>query len=94
MPARVYQNACGKPDDPRIIACGDARGVILPPHVYRTKVQKVLARHDILRIADEINCGSGGTGDRFAFETCGIPPDMMTMAQPLTAGSFRLRLWQ
>lgn len=65
-----------------------AGGVILPPEGYWAEVQEVLARHDILLIADEIICGFGRTGQWFGCETYGIAPDMMTMAKQLTASVF------
>ncbi|MCR9151600.1 MAG: aminotransferase [Rhodobacteraceae bacterium] len=65
-----------------------AGGVILPPEGYWAEVQEVLARHDILLIADEIITGFGRTGEWFACETYGIAPDMMTMAKQLTAAVF------
>lgn len=65
-------------------------GVILPPEGYWAEVQNVLARHDILLIADEIITGFGRTGAWFACETYGIEPDMMTMAKQLTGGFFPL----
>lgn len=65
-------------------------GVYLPPDGYWAEVQNVLARHDILLIADEIITGFGRTGEWFACETYGIEPDMMTMAKQLTGGLFPL----
>ncbi len=65
-----------------------AGGVILPPDGYWDEIQEVLARHDILLIADEIICGFGRTGEWFACETYGIRPDMMTLAKQLTASIF------
>lgn len=67
-----------------------AGGVILPPEGYWAEVQEVLARHDILLIADEIITGFGRTGEWFACETYGIEPDLMTMAKQLTGGLFPL----
>ena len=67
-----------------------AGGVILPPEGYWAEVQEVLARHDILLIADEIICGFGRTGRWFACETYGIAPDMMTLAKQMTAAVFPL----
>jgi 4-aminobutyrate--pyruvate transaminase len=58
-----------------------AGGVILPPEGYWAEVQEVLARHDILLIADEIITGFGRTGEWFGCETWGIAPDMMTDGQ-------------
>ena len=37
-------------------------GVILPPEGYWPEIQNVLARHDVLLIADEIITGFGRTG--------------------------------
>jgi adenosylmethionine-8-amino-7-oxononanoate aminotransferase len=65
-----------------------AGGVILPPEGYWAEVQEVLARHDILLIADEIITGFGRTGEWFGCETWGIAPDLMTMAKQLTAAVF------
>ncbi len=65
-----------------------AGGVILPPDGYWAEVQHVLARHDILLIADEIITGFGRTGEWFGCQTYNITPDMMTMAKQLTASCF------
>ncbi|MEX0285314.1 MAG: aminotransferase class III-fold pyridoxal phosphate-dependent enzyme [Paracoccaceae bacterium] len=65
-----------------------AGGVILPPDGYWAAIQEVLAKHDILLIADEIITGFGRTGEWFACETFGIDADMMTMAKQLTASVF------
>lgn len=65
-----------------------AGGVILPPDGYWAEVQEVLARHDVLLIADEIITGFGRTGQWFGCQTYGIEPDMMTMAKQLTAACF------
>lgn len=67
-----------------------AGGVILPPDGYWDAIQNVLAKHDILLIADEIITGFGRTGQWFACETYGIRPDMMTMAKQLTSACFPL----
>lgn len=65
-------------------------GVILPPDGYWAEIQNVLARHDILLIADEIITGFGRTGEWFACDTYDISPDLMTMAKQLTASYFPL----
>jgi 4-aminobutyrate--pyruvate transaminase len=62
-----------------------AGGVILPPQTYWEKVQKVLKRHDVLLIADEVICGFGRTGQMFGCDTYGIQPDMVTMAKALSS---------
>ncbi|MBV8429321.1 MAG: aspartate aminotransferase family protein [Hyphomicrobiales bacterium] len=60
-------------------------GCIVPPSTYYDKMQAVLAKHDILFIADEVICGFARTGNMFGCETFGIRPDMMTMAKQLSA---------
>ena len=60
-------------------------GCIVPPKTYYDKMQAVLAKHDILFIADEVICGFARTGNMFGCETFGIRPDMMTMAKQLSA---------
>jgi 4-aminobutyrate--pyruvate transaminase len=62
-----------------------AGGVIVPPRGYYEKVQAVLARHDILFIADEVICGFGRTGRMWGCETFGIEPDIITCAKQLSS---------
>ncbi len=42
-----------------------AGGVLVPPATYFEKVQAVLAKYDVLLIADEVICGFGRTGEMF-----------------------------
>ncbi len=78
-------------EDPETIAAFIAEpvmgagGVIVPPRGYFEKVQRVLRRHDILFIADEVICGFGRTGRMFGCETFGIRPDVMTCAKALSS---------
>ena len=65
-----------------------ASGVIVPPAGYYDKVQAILAKYDILFIADEVICGFGRTGNDFGCTTMGIKPDMMTMAKQLSSAYF------
>lgn len=62
-----------------------AGGVILPPATYFDKVQKVLAKYDVLLIADEVVCGYGRTGETFGSITYGLKPDMLTSAKGLSS---------
>ncbi len=63
-----------------------AGGVIVPPETYYGKVQAVLAKHDVMLVADEVICGFGRTGNMWGTTTMGLKPDMMTMAKALTSG--------
>ena len=40
-----------------------AGGVIPPPATYFEKIQNVLAKYDVLLVADEVVCGYGRTGE-------------------------------
>jgi len=63
-------------------------GVLLPPEGYFTRVQEVLARHDILLIADEVITGFGRTGQWFGSGTYGLRPDIVSLAKGLTSAYF------
>jgi 4-aminobutyrate--pyruvate transaminase len=63
-----------------------AGGVIVPPATYFEKIQAVLAKHDVLLIADEVICGFGRTGRMFGTETFGLRPDIIVMAKQLSSG--------
>ncbi|MEU3183968.1 aminotransferase [Streptomyces sp. NPDC006923] len=62
-----------------------AGGVIIPPTGYYQRVQEVLARHDILFIADEVITGFGRTGSMFGTTEFDLRPDMMTFAKGLSS---------
>lgn len=62
-----------------------AGGVIIPPATYWDKFQAVLARYDILLVADEVICGFGRTGNMFGSQTFGMKPDMMTLSKQMSS---------
>ena len=62
-----------------------AGGVLLPPSTYFEKVQAVLAKYDVLFIADEVVCGFGRTGNPWGSQTFNIHPDTVTLAKGLTS---------
>ena len=62
-----------------------AGGVLIPPDGYFEKVQAVLAKYDILFIADEVICGFGRTGHVWGSDTYNIKPDIMTSAKQLSS---------
>ncbi len=62
-----------------------AGGVITPPATYFEKIQNVLARHDVLMVADEVICGFGRTGNLWGSQTYGIKPDIVTCAKQLSS---------
>ena len=61
-----------------------AGGVIVPPKGYFEAIGPVLAKYDVLMIADEVICGFGRTGNWFGTETFKIPATSASMAKQLT----------
>jgi len=63
-----------------------AGGVIIPPETYWPKIKEILAKYDILFVADEVICGFGRTGEWFGSDYYDLKPDLMTIAKGLTSG--------
>jgi 4-aminobutyrate aminotransferase len=61
-------------------------GIIVPPANYFKEVKKVLDRHGILFIADEVQSGFGRTGKMFALEHYGVVPDILVTAKGIADG--------
>ena len=66
-------------------------GAITPPRGYWEAIQKVLARHDILLIADEVVTGFGRLGTMFGSDHYGMRPDLITISIPGFASNDELR---
>jgi 4-aminobutyrate---pyruvate transaminase len=62
-----------------------AGGGVFPPAGYYHRLQNVLARHDILFIADEVITGFGRTGSMFATQEFDLQPDLITLAKGLSS---------
>ena len=60
-------------------------GIVPPPKGYWQAIQKVLAKYDILLIADEVVTGFGRLGSMFGSGHYGITPDLITIAKGLTS---------
>jgi L-2,4-diaminobutyrate transaminase len=60
-------------------------GIVPPPAGYWAAVQPILAKHDILLIADEVVTGFGRLGTMFGSPHYGMTPDIMTIAKGLTS---------
>ncbi len=60
-------------------------GIVPPPDGYWAAIQAVLARHDILLIADEVVTGFGRLGTMFGADRYGLKPDLITIAKGLTS---------
>ena len=62
-----------------------AGGAVTPPRTYFEKIQAVLAKYDVLMVADEVITGFFRTGCRYASETFGIRPDILVIAKQLSS---------
>jgi len=62
-----------------------AGGVILPPKGYFPAITRVLAKHGIALIDDEVITGFGRTGNWFGCQTYGFQPETMTIAKALSS---------
>jgi taurine--2-oxoglutarate transaminase len=60
-------------------------GILAPPKGYLEGLKAILDKHGILLVCDEVMCGWGRTGKRFAFEHSSVVPDICTMAKGLTS---------
>lgn len=60
-------------------------GIVPPPAGYWPAIQKVLKKHDILIIADEVVTGFGRLGTMFGADHYGIEADIITIAKGLTS---------
>jgi adenosylmethionine-8-amino-7-oxononanoate aminotransferase len=65
---------------------GATAGAVPPTPGYFRRVREVLDRHGILLIADEVMCGMGRTGTRYAIEQEGVVPDLVAIAKGLGGG--------
>ncbi|MCE7029197.1 aspartate aminotransferase family protein [Jiella avicenniae] len=61
-------------------------GIIGAPTEYWQGVRTLCDRHDVLWVADEVQCGYGRTGKFYAFEHHGVVPDVTALAKSLGGG--------
>lgn len=61
-------------------------GVVPLPADYLHGVEALCRKHDILFMCDEVQAGLCRTGKFWAFQTCGLKPDIISMAKSLANG--------
>jgi 4-aminobutyrate aminotransferase-like enzyme len=61
-------------------------GIITPPVDYFLEIEKILKRHGILLVVDEVQTGFCRTGKMFGIEHYGVEPDIMAMAKGIANG--------
>lgn len=99
MSQEEFGKQCAQALEDQILALGEdkvaafiaepvqgAGGAIIPPDSYWPAVKEVLAKYDILLIADEVICGFGRLGEWFGSIHYGLKPDLMPIAKGLSSG--------
>jgi 4-aminobutyrate aminotransferase/(S)-3-amino-2-methylpropionate transaminase len=61
-------------------------GIITPPDEYFLEIDKILKKHDILFVVDEVQTGFCRTGKMFGIEHYNVEPDIMAMAKGIADG--------
>jgi diaminobutyrate-2-oxoglutarate transaminase len=61
-------------------------GVMPAPAFWLRELRRICDEHGILLIFDEIQCGVGKTGYRFAYEESGINPDILCLSKAIGGG--------
>jgi acetylornithine/N-succinyldiaminopimelate aminotransferase len=61
-------------------------GIFPVSEAFWDRARALTLDHDAALIADEIQCGLGRTGRRFAYEQFDALPDIVTVAKPLAGG--------
>ena len=61
-------------------------GVRELPADYLRAAEQICHEQGLLLLIDEVQTGLGRTGDWFAFQECGLRPDVVTMAKALAGG--------
>ncbi|KAL2272697.1 hypothetical protein FJTKL_06210 [Diaporthe vaccinii] len=65
-------------------------GVIVPPSGYLKEVEQLCKKHNVLFIADEVQCGLGRAGANLAHHRYGVRPDLVVVAKALAGGMYPL----
>jgi predicted acetylornithine/succinylornithine family transaminase len=61
-------------------------GVYPVSESFWARARELATQHDAAMIADEIQCGMGRTGRKFAYQKFAAKPDIVTVAKPLAGG--------
>ncbi len=65
---------------------GASGGALIPPDGYWQAVRALCDERDILLLTDEVMCGFGRTGTRFALDRWAVEPDVMVAGKGLGGG--------
>ncbi|HEY8716056.1 MAG TPA: aminotransferase class III-fold pyridoxal phosphate-dependent enzyme, partial [Candidatus Acidoferrum sp.] len=82
LEAKLDDTVCGV-----LLETVQGEGGIFPvSEDFWNRARELATKHGVLLIADEIQCGLGRTGRRFAYQRFSGKPDIVVIAKPLAAG--------
>ena len=61
-------------------------GYIVPPKAFFEELARLTAKHGILLVFDEVQCGMGRTGKMWAADHFGVAPHIFTVAKGIASG--------
>jgi len=61
-------------------------GVRVVPNEFLRALRRLCDEHGLLLVFDEVQTGIGRTGELFAYQRCGVTPDIMALAKALGGG--------
>jgi acetylornithine/N-succinyldiaminopimelate aminotransferase len=61
-------------------------GLKVMTHEFASALNKLVKKHDVILIADEVQTGLMRTGDMYASLAIGLEPDIITLAKPIAGG--------
>jgi acetylornithine/N-succinyldiaminopimelate aminotransferase len=61
-------------------------GVRVVPNEFLRALRRLCDEHGLLLVFDEVHTGIGRTGELFAYQRCGVTPDIMALAKALGGG--------
>jgi 4-aminobutyrate aminotransferase len=61
-------------------------GYVPAPANFLRELRAICDRHEILLVADEVQCGMGRTGKWWAIEDSGVEPDIVCLAKGIASG--------
>ena len=61
-------------------------GVRVAPTPFLRGLRELCNQHDLLLVFDEVQTGIGRTGSFFAYQRCGVAPDVMGIAKAIGGG--------
>ncbi|MEM1304450.1 MAG: aminotransferase class III-fold pyridoxal phosphate-dependent enzyme, partial [Planctomycetota bacterium] len=61
-------------------------GIRLPPPGFLQGLRQIADENELVLVFDEVQAGTGRTGEWFAYQNFGVTPDVMTLAKSLCGG--------